>query len=76
MKKNEAEIAATGGARRITWKGAELHNEIRREKVVQVRRELEGSFRLLEEQDMPFVMREHARKFQWGCSHCSVWQRV
>ena len=41
-----------------------------------VRRELEGPFRLLEEQDLPFLIREHARKFQWGISHCSVWQRV
>jgi putative 4-mercaptohistidine N1-methyltranferase len=29
---------------------------------------------LLEECDMPFLIREHARKFQWGCSHATVWR--
>jgi len=32
-------------------------------------------FDLVEEQDMPFLIREHARKFQWGCSHATVWRR-
>lgn len=30
----------------------------------------------VEEDDMPFLIREHARKFQWGCSHLMVWRRV
>ena len=29
---------------------------------------------LLHEEDTPFLIREHARKFQWGCSHATVWQ--
>lgn len=32
-------------------------------------------FELVDEQDMPFLIREHARKFQWGCSHATVWRR-
>jgi len=32
-------------------------------------------FSMVEESDMPFVIREHARKFQWGCSHATVWRR-
>mmetsp|Transcript_13251 Transcript_13251/g.45847 ORF Transcript_13251/g.45847 Transcript_13251/m.45847 type:complete len:290 (-) Transcript_13251:133-1002(-) len=40
-----------------------------------VRRALERDFELVEESDMPFLIREHRRKFQWGCSHASVWRR-
>jgi hypothetical protein len=29
---------------------------------------------LLHEEDVPFLIREHARKFQWGISHATVWQ--
>jgi len=36
----------------------------------------EEGFELLERKDMPFVIREHARKFQWGCSDGSVWRRT
>ncbi len=37
--------------------------------------ELSQSFELLETHDMPFLIREHARKFQWGCSDGTVWRR-
>ena len=33
-----------------------------------VHAELGKSFELVETLDMPFLIREHARKFQWGCS--------
>ena len=26
--------------------------------------------------DVPFVIREHERKYQYGVSHCMVWRRV
>jgi len=29
--------------------------------------------KLVERRDMPFIIREHARKFQWGCSDGTVW---
>mmetsp|Transcript_15957 Transcript_15957/g.34611 ORF Transcript_15957/g.34611 Transcript_15957/m.34611 type:complete len:342 (-) Transcript_15957:239-1264(-) len=32
-------------------------------------------FNLVEEQQMPFLIREHVRKYQWGCSHATVWRR-
>lgn len=32
-------------------------------------------FTLVDESDMPFLIREHARKFQYGCSHATVWRR-
>lgn len=31
-------------------------------------------FTLLHDENCPFLIREHARKFQWGCSHVTVWQ--
>ncbi|PNH09921.1 hypothetical protein TSOC_003420 [Tetrabaena socialis] len=35
---------------------------------------LSPDFDLVAEQDCPFLIREHARKFQWGCSHAVVWK--
>ncbi len=37
--------------------------------------ELSRNFELLVEKDMPFLIREHARKFQWSVSLATVWQR-
>jgi hypothetical protein len=34
-----------------------------------------GDFTLVEEKEVPFVIREHRRKFQWGVSHATVWRR-
>ncbi len=33
------------------------------------------NFELLAEQDMPFLIREHARKFQWSVARATVWRR-
>lgn len=33
-------------------------------------------FALRERTDVPFLIREHARKFQWGVSECSVWDKA
>lgn len=35
----------------------------------------EGGFDLVEHSDQPFLIKEHDRKFQWGCSHATVWRR-
>ncbi|MCP4849201.1 MAG: methyltransferase domain-containing protein [Verrucomicrobiaceae bacterium] len=37
---------------------------------------LSGSFNLLNTKDMPFLIREHARKYQWGMAQASVWRRI
>ncbi len=34
-----------------------------------------NGFVMESEQDIPFLIREHARKFQWGCSHATVWRK-
>lgn len=36
---------------------------------------LGGDFELEHEEDMPFLIREHARKFQWTVSHGMRWRR-
>ena len=35
----------------------------------------EGGFDLVEQSDQPFLIKEHDRKYQWGCSHATVWRR-
>ena len=35
----------------------------------------EGGFDLVEQTDLPFLIKEHERKFQWGVSHATVWRR-
>ena len=36
---------------------------------------LGSKFSLQRTFDIPFLIREHARKYQWGVSQCSVWHR-
>ena len=35
----------------------------------------QGGFDLVDETDLPFLIKEHDRKFQWGVSHATVWRR-
>lgn len=39
-------------------------------------RQFAGNFRLLKVTDMPFLIREHRRKFQYGIAQASVWRRI
>lgn len=32
-------------------------------------------FDLVAREDIPFLIREHVRKYQWGCSNAMVWRR-
>lgn len=41
-----------------------------------LREALEPEFQLLDEWDMPFLIREHARKYQYSIAQASRWQRV
>jgi putative 4-mercaptohistidine N1-methyltranferase len=41
----------------------------------QVKAILSVSFELVSEQDEPFLIRDHHRRFQLGFSHCTVWRR-
>ena len=28
------------------------------------------------QEEVPFLIREHERKYQYGVSHCSIWRRI
>jgi hypothetical protein len=36
---------------------------------------LEGDFTLTGTKDLSFLIREHARKFQWSVAQASIWKR-
>jgi hypothetical protein len=36
---------------------------------------LEEDFNLIDVRDLPFLIREHARKFQFSVAQASVWRR-
>jgi putative 4-mercaptohistidine N1-methyltranferase len=36
---------------------------------------LEGLFRLVAARDMPFLIREHSRKYQWSVAQATIWRR-
>jgi len=40
-----------------------------------LQKQLEGSFKLINEADEPFMIREHSRKYQWCVSKVSVWEK-
>ena len=40
-----------------------------------LRAALDDNFQLLTSKDMPFLIREHARKFQWSVAQGSIWRR-
>lgn len=31
---------------------------------------------LVHTEECPFLIREHVRKYQWGCSHITVWRKA
>jgi putative 4-mercaptohistidine N1-methyltranferase len=41
-----------------------------------LRAALEPHFELITAKDLPFLIREHARKFQWSVAQASVWRKV
>lgn len=36
---------------------------------------LAGDFTLMGRKDLPFLIREHARKFQWSVAQATIWRR-
>jgi len=57
------------------WLGGYERDGKRFETFVTLEKFLSGDFKLLRTRDLPFLIREHARKYQWGVSHASVWIR-
>ena len=57
------------------WLGGYEHNGRRFETFVTLTKFLEPEFTLVRTREIPFLIREHARKYQWSVSHGSVWLR-
>jgi hypothetical protein len=37
---------------------------------------LAADFELVAVKDLPFLIREHARKFQWSVAEATIWRRI
>lgn len=57
------------------WLGGYESNGRKARTLETLQNKLEDSFSLLRTKDMPFMIREHARKFQWSVTEASLWRR-
>jgi putative 4-mercaptohistidine N1-methyltranferase len=57
------------------WLGGYENDGRRFETFVTLTKFLEPEFELVRTRELPFLIREHARKYQWNVSHGSVWVR-
>lgn len=58
------------------WLGGMERDGVRVTTLDSLREALASTFELRKISDLPFLIREHARKFQWGVSQASVWRRT
>lgn len=40
-----------------------------------VKQHMEPHFDLIDQEDIPYLIRHHARKYEWRVSCCTVWRR-
>ena len=80
-----AELVSRGGWLVITSPYTWMEEYAPREKwldgggrgaVSAMRQKLEPAFELRDQFDLPFLIREHRRKFQWSIAEASIWRRV
>lgn len=57
------------------WLGGYERDGARFETFVTLQKFLSSDFELLRTRDLPFLLREHARKYQWSVAQASVWLR-
>ena len=57
------------------WLGGFLENGAPRTTLDGLRAALDADFTLVATKDLPFLIREHARKFQWSIAQASIWRR-
>jgi putative 4-mercaptohistidine N1-methyltranferase len=60
---------------RSNWLGGFLRDELPVATLDTLRQILKPDFELLQTRDLPFLIREHARKFQWSVAQASLWLR-
>jgi 5-histidylcysteine sulfoxide synthase/putative 4-mercaptohistidine N1-methyltranferase len=59
-----------------SWLGGQTQEGQRLSSPEEIQRLLNANFRLLEEREMPLLIREHERKYQYIVSHLMIWQRT
>jgi putative 4-mercaptohistidine N1-methyltranferase len=57
------------------WLGGFERDGLRIESFQALRELLDPAFEFVRELDLPFLIREHERKFQWSVSHSGIWRR-
>ncbi len=60
---------------RVHWLGGTEQGGVCRNTLESIREALGEAFALEERDDLPFLIREHARKYQWSVAELSVWRR-
>jgi len=60
---------------RENWLGGFVTDDARRTTLDGLRAALSAHFDLIRTHDLPFLIREHARKFQWSVAQASIWRR-
>ena len=74
-KRDDAEAAGAAKKTKGGDKGTTSVAKRSFEGVAEVLTSEAGGFDLVEQSDAPFLIKEHDRKYQWGCAHASVWRR-
>ena len=57
------------------WLGGFIENGVARTTLDGLSRALSDRFALVGTKDLPFLIREHARKYQWSVAQASIWRR-
>jgi SAM-dependent methyltransferase len=57
------------------WLGGFAVGDARRATLDGLRAALSEDFVLIRTQDLPFLIREHSRKYQWSVAQASMWRR-
>ena len=60
---------------RENWLGGFSADGLPRTTLDGLRAALSSHFDLMQTKDLPFLIREHARKFQWSVAQASIWRR-
>ena len=60
---------------RANWLGGMVRDGARILTFATLRRVLLPDFEIMSVKDLPFLIREHARKFQWSVAQASIWRR-
>ena len=60
---------------KANWLGGREEGGLPKTTLQGLQEALDGEFELRQTKDLPFLIREHARKFQWSVAQASLWSR-